>query len=86
MAGGTGLECGRQYTQATLVLVHCIYHACGQVGVDFFILIGTTQNFIVDIGDVADVINVPILRTQVACNRIEGNQHTSMANMAVVIL
>lgn len=73
MPRGTRLVTWRQDVEASFVLMHGIDHTLGQRGDTFTILIGTLENLIVDIGNIAHVINVITTFTQIACDHVKGD-------------
>ena len=74
-----------QDTQTPLVFVHRLDHALGQRLEGFAILIGSLEDLVVDIGNVAHIGDVIATRTQVTRDDVEGHHHTRMADVTEVI-
>ncbi|MCY1535401.1 hypothetical protein D9M68_708030 [compost metagenome] len=85
MAGGTRLDVRTQNREARLVLVHRSDHALHQRFERLAVLVGATDDLVVDIGDVAHVGEVIAAMAQPARHHVEGHHHPRMADMAEVI-
>ena len=83
--GGTRLQVRALDAERGLVLVHGGDEAAGQAGERLAVLDSTTDDLVVDVGDVAHVGDLVATRTQPALHHVEGHQHPRMADVAVVI-
>ena len=57
----------------------------GQVGEQFPVFLGPGENLVVDVGDVADVVDVEAARAQIAHDDVEGHEAAGVAEMAIVV-
>ncbi len=79
------LDVRAQYVEARLVLVHGGDHALHQRLERLAVFIGTPNDLVVDIGDVAHVSDLVAALTQPAGDHVEGHHHSCMADVAEVI-
>ncbi|MCY1209951.1 hypothetical protein D9M72_216200 [compost metagenome] len=85
MVGGTRLDIRTQHAETRLVLMHRRDHALHQRLERFSVLIGATNDLVIDVGDVAHVGKVVATMTQPARHHVEGHHHAGMADVAEVI-
>ena len=82
---GTRLVMRGQHTKRVGVFVGGLNHSLGKRANRFAVFNRSTNNLVVDIGDVAN-IGDPIPKSlKPATHHVKDNQHTRMANMAKVI-
>ena len=65
--------------------MHAHRHAVGQLFDGFAVFSCTSDNLVIDIGDISDVFYFKSSETQVAYNHIEADKGSGMADMAQII-
>ena len=85
MARGARLLIRRQNAQRGEILVHLANHAVGEGFDAFAVFIGASNDLIVDIGNVAHVVQTIAAVAQVAGNHVERHEGAPMANMTEVV-
>ena len=85
VVGGTRLQVRALDAERGLVLMHGGNEAAGEAGERLAVLDGTTDDLVVDVGDVAHVGDLVATRAQPALHHVEGHQHPRMADVAVVV-
>ena len=83
--GGARLFVRRQAAQRRFVFVHGVGEAGGEVGDGLAVFGGAGDDFVVDVGDVAHVMQLIAQRAQVAGDGVENDHHARMADVAVVV-
>ena len=83
--GGTGLFGRTQHAQRIAVFVHGGDVAIGQLLDRFTALIGAIDNLVVDIGNVAHILDLIALRHQPAVHHIEHHHDAGMAQVTEVV-
>src|SRR5690606_41767069 len=74
-----------QYVQARLVFMHGGDHALDQRFEGFTILLRTTDDLVVDVGDIAYIGDVIAAMTQPARHHVERHHYPRVTDMAEVI-
>ena len=75
----------RDNTQPRLILMHRGNKALGQRVTAFAIFTGSLDDLVIDIGDIAHILNLVTTCTQVTSYHIECHQHSRMSQVTVVI-
>ena len=85
MVGRTRLAIRAQNIQGIKILVHFGDHAIHQRDKAFAIFISTFNDFVVDVGDVAHILQVIAQEAQVAGHHVERDKGTAMADMTEIV-
>ncbi len=85
MPGRPGFLIRRQDSERRFVFVHRVDESGGEVGVQLAVLVRTVDYFVVDIGDVANVVHFIAARAQIASHDIESDKHAGVTQMQVVV-
>ena len=85
MLGGFWLDIGAQHTQCIGIFVHRLNKTGGQFADGFAVFRCTSDDFVVDIGDIAHISERITVRTQPARNHIEHHHHAAVAEVAIVV-
>ena len=85
MPGSTRLLIRAQHIQTRLVFVHGRDHALNQRFKRFAVLVGTLDNLVIDVSDIAHVGDVIAAMAQPARHHIERHHHPRMTDMTEVV-
>ena len=84
-SGGARLDIRTLATERRFVFVHGVNEARGEGVNRLAIFMGTGDDFVVDVGDVAHVFERVTARAQVAGDGVKDDHHPRVADVAVVI-
>ena len=79
------LAVGTQNIQRVKIFVHFGNHAIDQRDKAFAVFISALNDFVVDIGDIAHVLQLIAEKTQIARHDVKGDEGTSMADMTEIV-
>ena len=82
---GTRLVMRGQHTKRVGVFVGGLNHSLGKCADGFFVFNRSTNNLVVDVGDVTNIGDLVTKGLKPAAHHVKNNQHTRMANMAKVV-
>ncbi len=85
VAGGAGFLIRPQHGEARLVLMHRGDHALGQRLEGFTVLLRAADDLVVDVGDVAHVVQLVAGMAQPAGDHVERHHHPRVADVAEVV-
>ena len=85
MFGRTRFYVGRLTTQKLFILMHSCDEAVGQLGNGLTVIVGSLNNFIVNIRNISYIINLIANGSKPAYNDIKAHHDSCMTHMAVVI-
>jgi hypothetical protein len=83
--GGARFGVGTCNAERRLVLMHRLDETAGQRRDRLAVLHGSTDDLVLDVGDVANVGHAIAAGPQPALDRIEGDEHAGVAHMAIVV-
>ena len=85
MVGGPGFSLRPLNAQGISVLVQCVDHPVCQCANGFAIFCGASDDFVVDVGDIAHIGDLQARLLEPALHHIERHHRTCMTHMAEVI-
>jgi hypothetical protein len=80
-----GSKSGRQDAQRGRIFVHRLDEAAGQLAHRLAVLDGALDDLVVDVGDVADVLDLVARSLEPAVDDVEGHHHPGVTDVAVIV-